>query len=231
MSNKPNNSIEEAETFTMVYDSVRRAKMVNGIQFKAIDKLLYSYLLGWQASKDDPANKKVTKVNSSVRELQKELGVSKGTVETSLKTLEKMGLILIKSGGVGFPNEYDVIKFSEIKATNQEVKVDDFMKKRQEYRENQKLNKQVDPVPVVQETNKGELKDFDFNDDPFLNDCGMHVCHDAAFDDHLSTKPQKSIKSIVKPQDGRICEHCYFDNAERHWDCGDSKCHNNKIPF
>ncbi|MFQ2585473.1 HTH domain-containing protein [Aeromonas caviae] len=126
MSNKANNNNNEkqVENFTTVWDSVRRAKTVNGLQFKAIDKLLYSYLLGWQVSKDDPNNKKVTKVNSSVRELQQELGVSKGTIETSLKTLEKMGLIVIKSGGVGFSNEYDVRKFSDVESTNVEIKVD-----------------------------------------------------------------------------------------------------------
>lgn len=135
-TNTKNNSTEkETENFTTVWDSVRRAKTVNGIQFKPIDKLLYSYLLGWQVSKDDPNNKKVTKVNSSVRELQQELGVSKGTIETSLKTLEKMGLIVIKSGGVGFSNEYDVRKFSEVESTNVEIKVDPFMEKRKEWRE------------------------------------------------------------------------------------------------
>jgi len=45
MSNKANNNNNEkqVENFTTVWDSVRRAKTVNGLQFKAIDKLLYSY--------------------------------------------------------------------------------------------------------------------------------------------------------------------------------------------
>ncbi|MDH1995598.1 hypothetical protein N5J40_12530 [Aeromonas caviae] len=58
MSNKANNNNNEkqVENFTTVWDSVRRAKTVNGLQFKAIDKLLYSYLLGWQVSKDPPVS-------------------------------------------------------------------------------------------------------------------------------------------------------------------------------
>ncbi len=171
MSNKANNNNNEkqVENFTTVWDSVRRAKTVNGLQFKAIDKLLYSYLLGWQVSKDDPNNKKVTKVNSSVRELQQELGVSKGTIETSLKTLEKMGLIVIKSGGVGFSNEYDVRKFSDVESTNVEIKVDQFMENRKEYRAEKQNNKgwgyesgneaKVDTVETPHDANAEEYRD------------------------------------------------------------------------
>ncbi|WP_338884754.1 HTH domain-containing protein [Aeromonas hydrophila] len=151
---KNNSTEKETENFTTVWDSVRRAKTVNGIQFKPIDKLLYSYLLGWQVSKDDPNNKKVTKVNSSVRELQQELGVSKGTIETSLKTLEKMGLIVIKSGGVGFSNEYDVIKFSDVESTNVEIKVDQFMENRKEWREQHNR-------PVVKPVEQPEQKQIE----------------------------------------------------------------------
>lgn len=151
---KNNSTEKETENFTTVWDSVRRAKTVNGLQFKPIDKLLYSYLLGWQVSKDDPNNKKVTKVNSSVRELQQELGVSKGTVETSLKTLEKMGLIVIKSGGVGFSNEYDVIKFSDVESTNVETKVDPFMENRKEWREQHNR-------PVVKPVEQPEQKQIE----------------------------------------------------------------------
>lgn len=117
MSNKANNNNNEkqVENFTTVWDSVRRAETVNGLQFKTIDKLLYIDLLGWQVSKDDPNNKKVTKVSGVVRELQQELDVSNGTIETSLKTLEKMGLIVIKR--VGFSNEYDVRNFSDVEST------------------------------------------------------------------------------------------------------------------
>ena len=45
MSNKANNNNNEkqVENFTTVWDSVRRAKTVNGLQFKAIDKLLPDY--------------------------------------------------------------------------------------------------------------------------------------------------------------------------------------------
>ncbi|ELM3721165.1 HTH domain-containing protein [Aeromonas hydrophila] len=155
---KKNSTEKETENFTTVWDSVRRAKTVNGIQFKPIDKLLYSYLLGWQVSKDDPNNKKVTKVNSSVRELQQELGVSKGTVETSLKTLEKMGLIVIKSGGVGFSNEYDVIKFSDVESTNVEIKVDQFMKDRKEWREQAKSEAKKRPVKPVEQPEQKQIE-------------------------------------------------------------------------
>lgn len=225
-SNKANNNNNEkqAENFTTVWDSVRRAKTVNGLQFKAIDKLLYSYLLGWQVSKDDPNNKKVTKVNSSVRELQQELGVSKSTIETSLKTLEKMGLIVIKSGGVGFSNEYDVRKFSDVESTNVEIKVDQFMENRKDYREKQILKEEpatkqelkiAKPIkPDIQPN-----KNFDF--DEFLLSC------DAEFEEYV--EPKAKPKEHHASQYGRLCKHCY-QNPNGDWDCADSYC-NNHIPF
>lgn len=228
-SNKANNNNNEkqAENFTTVWDSVRRAKTVNGLQFKAIDKLLYSYLLGWQVSKDDPNNKKVTKVNSSVRELQQELGVSKGTIETSLKTLEKMGLIVIKSGGVGFSNEYEVRKFSDVESTNVEIKVDQFMENRKDYREKKALKEEpatkqelkiAKPIkPDIQPN-----KNFDF--DEFLLSC------DAEFEEY--SKPIKLVsptKQTNYQEYGRKCKHCY-QNPNGDWDCADSYC-NNHIPF
>jgi predicted transcriptional regulator len=228
MSKTKNNSTEkETENFTTVWDSVRRAKTVNGIQFKPIDKLLYSYLLGWQVSKDDPNNKKVTKVNSSVRELQQELGVSKGTVETSLKTLEKMGLIVIKSGGVGFSNEYDVIKFSDVESTNVEIKVDQFMKDRKEWRE-QHSQKTVKPVvKPVEQTKPKEPEPVSKQDDlpdPFLDDCG--VSHDDMFEEYSHAKPTKNSHHH---EPGRLCDKCFRDrNGE--WDCRDDFCQN-CIPF
>ncbi|MDF2413905.1 HTH domain-containing protein [Aeromonas sp. 1HA1] len=261
MSNKANNNNNEkqVENFTTVWDSVRRAKTVNGFQFKAIDKLLYSYLLGWQVSKDDPNNKKVTKVNSSVRELQQELGVSKGTIETSLKTLEKMGLIVIKSGGVGFSNEYDVSKFSDVESTNVEIKVDQFMENRKEYRAEKQNNKgwvyesgnkaevennanaqgcrdeQTKIVGVRQEIKQDDLPDS------FLGDCG--VSHDSAFEDYNSTrgaepygsintqpKPIKSVKHSHYDEDGRLCAKCYQKRVGGAWYCTDSDCFNN-VPF
>lgn len=239
MSNKANNNNNEkqVENFTTVWDSVRRAKTVNGLQFKAIDKLLYSYLLGWQVSKDDPDNKKVTKVNSSVRELQQELGVSKGTIETSLKTLEKMGLIVIKSGGVGFSNEYDVRKFDSVVSATQDVKKDDFMVAREQYR----ADNQTQVVGVkLKEIKQNELRD------PFLDDCG--VSHDSAFEEYNSTRgtepcgsintQPKPIKSVAptKPKAntydngyGRKCSQCY-QQPNGDWDCRDSYC-NNYLPF
>ena len=226
MGNKANNNNNEKQTenFTTVWDSVRRAKTVNGLQFKAIDKLLYSYLLGWQVSKDDPDNKKVTKVNSSVRELQQELGVSKGTIETSLKTLEKMGLIVIKSGGVGFSNEYDVRKFSDVESTNVAIKVDQFMENRKEYRAEKQNNKgwgyesrnesKVDTIEVANNANaqgyrdnqtqvvdvKPKIKQDDLPD-PFLDDCG--VSHDSGFEEYTQPKPIKSVKQSHYDEDGR----------------------------
>ena len=258
MSNKANNNNNEkqVENFTTVWDSVRRAKTVNGLQFKAIDKLLYSYLLGWQVSKDDPNNKKVTKVNSSVRELQQELGVSKGTIETSLKTLEKMGLIVIKSGGVGFSNEYDVRKFSDVESTNVEIKVDQFMENRKEYRAGKQNNRdwgyesgneaKVDTVETSHDANAEkyrdnqtqvvgvELKDKqDDLPDPFLDDCG--VSHDSAFEEYTKPKPIKSV-APTKPKAttydngyGRKCSQCY-QQPNGDWDCRDSYC-NNYLPF
>lgn len=262
MSNKANNNNNEkqVENFTTVWDSVRRAKTVNGLQFKAIDKLLYSYLLGWQVSKDDPNNKKVTKVNSSVRELQQELGVSKGTIETSLKTLEKMGLIVIKSGGVGFSNEYNVRKFSDVESTNVEIKVDQFMENRKEYRAGKQNNRdwgyesgneaKVDTVETSHDANAegyrdSEIKVVDVKQDdlpdPFLDDCG--VSHDSAFEEYNSTrgaepygslntqpKPIKSVKQSHYDEDGRLCAKCYQNRQGGAWYCTDSDCFNN-VPF
>lgn len=253
MGNKANNNNNEKQTenFTTVWDSVRRAKTVNGFQFKAIDKLLYSYLLGWQVSKDDPDNKKVTKVNSSVRELQQELGVSKGTIETSLKTLEKMGLIVIKSGGVGFSNEYDVRKFSDVESTNVEIKVDQFMENRKEYRAEKQNNKgwgyesgnqaEVDTIEVANNENtqgyrdnqtqvvdvKPKIKQDDLPD-PFLDDCG--VSHDSGFEEYTQPKPIKSVKYSHYDEDGRRCAKCYQNRVGGAWYCTDSDCPNN-IPF
>ncbi|TNI09521.1 hypothetical protein CF134_21585 [Aeromonas salmonicida] len=252
MGNKANNNNNEKQTenFTTVWDSVRRAKTVNGFQFKAIDKLLYSYLLGWQVSKDDPDNKKVTKVNSSVRELQQELGVSKGTIETSLKTLEKMGLIVIKSGGVGFSNEYDVRKFSDVESTNVEIKVDQFMENRKEYRAEKQNNKgwgyesrnesKVDTIEVANNANaqgyrdnqtqvvdvKPKIKQDDLPD-PFLDDCG--VSHDSAFEEYTQPTPIKSVKQSPHHEPGRLCDKCFKD-SKGDWDCRDSYC-DNCIPF
>lgn len=248
MSNKANNNNNEkqVENFTTVWDSVRRAKTVNGLQFKAIDKLLYSYLLGWQVSKDDPNNKKVTKVNSSVRELQQELGVSKGTIETSLKTLEKMGLLVIKSGGVGFSNEYDVRKFSDVESTNVAIKVDQFMENRKEYRAEKQNNKgwgyesgneaKVDTVEVATNSNsqgyrnvqiessivKQEIKQDDFPD-PFLDDCG--VSHDSGFEEYNSTRGAEPYGSLnTQPKPIKSVKQSHYDEDGRL--C--AKCYQNR---
>jgi len=228
MNKTKNNSTEkETENFTTVWDSVRRAKTVNGIQFKPIDKLLYSYLLGWQVSKDDPNNKKVTKVNSSVRELQQELGVSKGTIETSLKTLEKMGLIVIKSGGVGFSNEYDVIKFSDVESTNVEIKVDQFMKDRKEWRE-QPEQKQIEPeqpVKPVEQPKPIAPEQKQIEPDPLLDDCSLS--HEV-FEEYSQTKPTKNSHH---PEDIRLCDKCYqLRQGSSAWYCSDSDC-SNHIPY
>ncbi|MDU7781687.1 MAG: hypothetical protein E7J86_22010 [Aeromonas caviae] len=130
-----------------------------------------------------------------------------------------MGLIVIKSGGVGFSNEYDVRKFSDVESTNVEIKVDPFMENRKEYRAGKQNNRdwgyesgneaKVDTVETSHDANAegyrdSEIKVVDVKQDdlpdPFLDDCG--VSHDSAFEEYNSTRgaePYGSINAKPKP--------------------------------
>ena len=162
-----------------------------------------------------------------------------------------MGLIVIKSGGVGFSNEYDVRKFSDVESTNVEIKVDQFMENRKEYRAEKQNNKgwgyesgnqaEVDTIEVANNENtqgyrdnqtqvvdvKPKIKQDDLPD-PFLDDCG--VSHDSAFEEYTQPKPIKSVKYSHYDEDGRRCAKCYQNRVGGAWYCTDSDCQNN-IPF
>lgn len=229
---KANNNNNEP-TFSQQLTSVEKTKHVNGVSFTPALKYFYNHIITFRIQ-----GNQCWKAHQTLAD---DLGISVGSVKNYSKDLEAMGLLKV-TNRKGESNLYHAYTIEEAQANGPQ---------REQTKRPNNLNtiknitpktdniksKAPEPVEAKQEPKapgqpkieppKQQQQIFDPFDD-FLDSCG--ISHDKLFEEHQSNK-RSAPKPLRKHDAGRICEHCYFDNAERHWDCGDSKCRNNKIPF